>query len=249
MSDSHVVVEKKGQVLIIKMNRPEKKNALTGDMYKAITGALIEADNSDDIRVAMICGHPEAFTAGNDLGDFLQRGFGDESPVMDLLRYFVKMEKPLVAAVSGTAVGIGVTMLLHCDLAYASENARLRLPFVNLGLVPEAASSLLMPGMMGRQRASELLLLGDFFDSHKAREYGIVNDVVADDALFEHALAKAEQLAAQPAEALKISKNLLTKTYRDEVEHRMGEEGMLFAQRLQSDEARKVLMAFMSGKK
>ena len=249
MSDSHVVVEKKGQVLIIKMNRPEKKNALTGDMYKAITGALIEADNSDDIRVAMICGHPEAFTAGNDLGDFLQRGFGDESPVMDLLRYFVKMEKPLVAAVSGTAVGIGVTMLMHCDLVYASENARMRLPFVNLGLVPEAASSLLMPAMMGRQRASELLLLGDFFDGHKAREYGIVNDVVADDALFEHALAKAEQLAAQPAEALKISKDLLTKTYRDEVEHRMGEEGMLFAQRLQSDEARQVLMAFMSGKK
>ncbi|WP_079253901.1 enoyl-CoA hydratase [Endozoicomonas arenosclerae] len=245
MSDNNVVLEQSGAVLIITMNRPEKKNALTSAMYTAMANALAEADKNDAIRVVMIQGYTDAFTAGNDLGDFLKEGLGLDSPVMTFLRQLVAFEKPLVAAVSGVAVGIGVTMLLHCDLVYVAKNSKLRLPFVNLALVPEAASSLLLPEVMGHQRASELLMLGDFFSADTARDYGIANDSVDTDHVFEEALAKAELLATKPAEALKATKKLLKQSYRSDVEKRIADEGIIFAERLQSDEAREIMSAFM----
>lgn len=246
MSDSHVLVELKGHVQVVTLNRVEKKNALTGAMYQALTQALVDADKNDDVRAVLIQGCTEAFTAGNDLGDFLQGGLDENSPVMQFLRQLVVFEKPLVSAVSGVAVGIGVTLLLHCDLVYVAKNAQLRLPFVNLALVPEAASSLLLPGIMGHQRAAELLMLGDFFSAKTARDYGIANEVVDTDHIFEHALEKAEKLAEKPAEALRQTKLLLKQSSRAAVEQRIAEEGLLFAERLASDEAREVMTAFMS---
>ncbi len=245
VSDNNVVLEQSGSVLIVTMNRPEKKNALTSAMYTDMANALADADKNDSVRVVLIQGYTDAFTAGNDLGDFLKEGLGLDSPVMTFLRQLVAFEKPLVAAVSGVAVGIGVTMLLHSDLVYIAKNAKLRLPFVNLALVPEAASSLLLPEVMGHQRAAELLMLGDFFDAETARDYGIANEAVDTDHIFEHALAKAEALATKPVEALKYTKQLLKQSYRSDVEKRIADEGIIFAERLQSDEAREIMGAFM----
>ncbi|WP_252178476.1 enoyl-CoA hydratase [Endozoicomonas sp. 4G] len=245
MSVNNVVLEQTGPVLIVTINRPEKKNALTRAMYTDMARALADADNNDAVRVVLIQGCVEAFTAGNDLGDFLSEDLGLDSPVMTFLRQLVAFEKPLVAAVSGVAVGIGVTMLLHSDLVYIAKNAQLRLPFVNLALVPEAASSLLLPQVMGHQRASELLMLGDFFDAETARDYGIANETVDTDHIFEHALAKAESLAAKPLESLKYTKQLLKQSYRSDVEKRLHDEAILFAERLQSDEARDIMATFM----
>lgn len=248
MSDNKnpVLLEKQDDILIIRFNRPEKKNALTTAMYATIHEALVEADEDDSVRAVVFCGQPDMFTAGNDLSDFLSQGLEEEAAAMKLLRQLAVQEKPLVAAASGIAVGIGVTLLLHCDLVYVGENTRMRLPFVNLAVVPEAASSLMLPDIMGRQRASELLMLGDFFDSRKAREYGIVNEVVPNDQVFDHAMGKARQLAEKPQAALMLTKKLITKTRRDDVEGRISEEGMLFAQRLASDEAREVMAAFFT---
>lgn len=165
-----------------------------------------------------------------------------------MLRQIAVQKKPIVAAVSGIAVGIGVTLLLHCDLVYVGENTRLRLPFVNLAVVPEAASSLLLPDIMGRQRASELLMLGDFFDAHRACEYGIANAVIANEEVFEYALLKAKELAAKPREALLLTKQLITRTRRSDVQQRIDDEAIIFNERMLSEEARQVMAAFFSGK-
>ncbi len=245
MSDNHILLEQSGAVLTIIMNRPEKKNALTSAMYNGMTEALIAADQNDSVRAVIIRGHTEVFSAGNDLGDFLKEGLGLDSPVMKFLRQLLAFEKPLVAAVSGVAVGIGVTMLLHCDLAYVANNSKLRLPFVNLALVPEAASSLLLPETMGHRRAAELLMLGEFFDADIARDYGIANEAVDTDDIFELALSKAQKLAEKPTEAMKHTKRLLKQSYRQSVEQRIADEGVLFAERLMSNEAKEIMQAFM----
>ena len=245
MSDNHILLEQSGAVLTITMNRPDKKNALTSAMYNAMTAALVAADQDETVRAVVIRGHTDAFSAGNDLGDFLEEGLGLDSPVMKYLRQLVAFEKPVVAAVSGVAVGIGVTMLLHCDLAYVANNAKLRLPFVNLALVPEAASSLLLPETMGHRRAAELLMLGEFFDADTARDYGIANEAVDTDEVFELAQRKAEQLASQPVEAMRHTKKLLKQSYRQSVEQRLADEGVLFAERLMSNEAKEIMRAFM----
>ena len=242
-----VTLEQKGKVLIIKLNRPEKKNALNGTMYKVMTKALVNSEQDPSIYSVVVTGHADCFTAGNDIADFIDTDFGNSAPVMLFLRQLIALEKPLVAAANGVAVGIGVTMLLHCDLVYMGENTRCRLPFVNLGLVPEAASSLLLPNIMGHQRAAELLMLGDFFDGRKAAEYGIVNEVLPDgDGVFEHALQKAEQLASCPREAMRMTRRLLKKREYDAVEHRIGEEGMVFAKQLRSEESRNIMQAFLA---
>lgn len=242
-----VALEQKGKVLIIKLNRPEKKNALNGAMYEAMTKALANSEQDPSVHAVLVTGHTDCFTAGNDLADFIDTDFGNSAPVMLFLRQLIALEKPLVAAVNGIAVGIGMTMLLHCDLVYMGENTRCRLPFVNLGLVPEAASSLLLPNIMGHQRAAELLMLGDFFDGRKAAEYGIVNEVLPDgDDVFKHALQKARQLASYPREAMRMTRRLLKKREYDAVEHRIGEEGMIFAKQLRSEEAQNILRAFLA---
>ena len=246
-TEEHVLLEQQGKVLIIKLNRPEKKNALTKAMYLDITKALKNSEQDPSVHVVLITGLPDCFTAGNDLKDFVDGEFGNSTPVMLFLRQLITLEKPLVAAVNGTAIGVGITMLLHCDLVYMGENTRCRLPFVNLGLVPEAASSLLLPNIMGHQRAAELLMLGDFFDGKKAAEYGIVNEALPDgDEVFKHALKKAQQLAAHPREAMRLTRRFLKKREYDAVEHRVGEEAMIFAKQLHSPEAQAIMKAFLS---
>ena len=247
MSD-HVQVEQQESVLIIRLNRPEKKNALTAAMYNTICKTLATADKNDDIRVILFCAQPEVFTSGNDLKDFLAQDNSEEPAAIKLLRQLATQKKPIVAATSGIAVGIGVTLLLHCDLVYLGDSTRLRLPFVNLALVPEAASSLLLPMLTGRQRASELLMLGDFFDSQKALEWGIANGIAPNNEVFNTALHHAKALAAKPKDALILTKQLITGTHRDEVLQRINEEGQLFRERLESAEAREVMAAFFSGK-
>lgn len=216
-------------------------------MYKGMTSALAQAATDDSVYSVIITGDDNSFTAGNDLFDFLQSEFGNSAPVMLFLRELIAFEKPIVAAVNGIAVGIGITMLLHCDLVYMGENTRCRLPFVNLGLVPEAASSLLLPNIMGHQRAAELLMLGDFFDGQKAADYGIANEVLPDgEAVLQRAMEQAEKLAQHPREALRLTRRLLKKREYDAVEHRIGEEGMIFAKQLQSKEAQQAMQAFFT---
>ena len=195
----HILTETKDGILRIEIDRPDKKNALTAAMYQAMADAIKAAEADAKVRVVLIHGKADLFTAGNDLQDFLDnRPRDDDRPAFQFLRNISRAQKPIVAAVAGAAVGIGTTMLLHCDLVYAAPNARLQLPFVNLGLVPEAASSLLLPALIGYQRAAELLLLGEPFSAQKAKEIGLVTEVVPEDQLFDTAMAQAKSWRRSP---------------------------------------------------
>ncbi|HLT36327.1 MAG TPA: enoyl-CoA hydratase, partial [Enhygromyxa sp.] len=199
----HVRVDIDEGICTISFNRPRKKNALTVAMYEAIVAGFEAARSRADVRVILLRGSDGVFTAGNDLADFMQAPpTGPDSPVARLLRSLVACEKPMVAAVQGVAIGIGVTMLLHCDLVYAGEGARFQLPFVNLGLCPEAGSSYLLPRLMGHQRAAELVLLGEPFSARVAHECGLVNQVLADEAVIDRAKQIAGILAKKPPNAV-----------------------------------------------
>jgi len=240
-----VIVSVENSIQKLTINRAEKKNALTQDMYTILADSLVNAETNPDIRVSVITGTADSFTSGNDLMDFLQNPAQDEkTPVIRFLNALAIIRKPLVAAVNGLAVGVGTTMLLHCDLVYASENASFTLPFVNLALVPEAASSYLLPKMLGHQRAAELLLLGEKFDAEKALRYGIVNEIVSAEDLEKTAMGAAEKLAAKAPEALRLAKSLM-KGDGDKVLEQMKEEGEIFQSRLVSPEAREAMTAFM----
>jgi enoyl-CoA hydratase/carnithine racemase len=246
---SHVLIEKDGPITAIRLHRPEKKNAITVAMYQAMADALREAERDDAVRVVLFTATGDTFTAGNDLGDFMQNPpVGPESPVLQFLAAISTAKKPLVAAVDGNAVGVGLTMLLHCDLVYASERAVLRAPFVDLGLVPEAGSSLILPATLGRQQAFALLGLGEGFSAERAKEAGLIYAVVEEDRLEPAVMEAAELIASKPPEALKISRDLMLGP-REPLLARMHEETNLFQQRLKSDEARAALMAFMTRKK
>jgi enoyl-CoA hydratase/carnithine racemase len=246
----HILTDLREGILTLRFNRPEKKNALTLAMYTTLAEAIGRADEDDAVRVVLISGTQVCFTSGNDLADFMNTPpIGKESPVMQFLGVLSQARKPLVAAVSGTAVGVGVTMLLHCDLVYAGESALFQLPFVNLGLSPEAGSTLLLPRMMGHQRAAELLLLGEAFSAEKAREVGIVNAVCPDGELLEMALHKAGQLAAQPAAAVRLAKALMKRGDATVVRETIAEEGERFMERLRSPEAAEALRAFIEKRK
>ena len=237
-------------VLTLQFNRPEKKNALNLAMYGALAEELLRADGDDAVRVIMLTGNPECFTSGNDLADFLTSPpSGGDSPVFRFLQAISTARKPLVAAVSGLAVGVGVTMLLHCELVFAATGATFQMPFVNLGLCPEAGSTLLLPRMMGHQRAAELLLLGEAFGAEVAREVGIVNQICPDAELLATARARALQLAAQPAAAVRLAKALLKRECATAVQETILEEGRLFMERLKSPEAAEALLAFMERRK
>ena len=242
----HVLLERRNGILQITMNRPDKKNALTLAMYEAMTAGMIDAAEESAVRVIVIAGTEACFTAGNDLGDFLNSPPADQdSPVFQFLKALVSARKPVVAVVHGPAVGIGTTMLLHCDLIYASASARFQLPFVNLGLSPEAASSLLLPQLLGYHRAAELLLLGEAIDANTALHWGLVNAVRPDEELDGYALHRAEQLAAQPPNAVQLSKVLMRRTSPAAIEETMAEEGRHFMARLRSPEAREAMQAFL----
>lgn len=245
---SDILVNRTGAVTELVMNRPDKRNALTRAMYTALADALDAATNDPEVRVVLISGAGGAFTAGNDLGDFLagEAAHGGETPVSRFLRTLIHFEKPVVAAVSGAAVGVGTTMLLHCDLVYADETARLQLPFVNIGLVPEAGSSLLLPRFVGMAKANELLLLGEPIDAAEAARLGLVS-AVAPDALG-HARARAAALAHRPAEAVRATKKLIRRPADGTVWDRAEAEGAVFAERLRSDEARAAMQAFFTRK-
>lgn len=245
----NVVVEVKDRVLRLELARVEKKNALTLDMYGALADGLALADGDPQVRAVLVHGRPDCFSAGNDLGDFLARDLTKESPALAFLRRIAEARKPIVAAVGGPAVGIGTTMLLHCDLVYAAPGTRFQLPFVPLGIVPEAGSSLLLPMRAGHARAAELLLLGQPFDVAKALAAGIVTAIVPEAELLDRARATAAQLAALPAEALRLTKDLLKRATAPAVAERMREEGRLFAERLASPEAKEAMTAFFEKRK
>jgi enoyl-CoA hydratase/carnithine racemase len=249
-AENLVLAEVKDRILHVTMNRPEKKNALSLAMYDALTAALERADSDDEIRVVLITGTGGAFTSGNDVLDFMNAPPADDSsPVVRFLRAITHMHKPIVAAVNGIAIGIGTTMLLHCDLAYAGEGAKFQMPFVNLGLCPEAASSLLLPQYLGHRKAAELILLGEKFDAQTALACGLVNGVVPDADLLATAQAKAAQLAAQPPASLRISKALLKAGNQAAIQHQMAEEGRHFLERLTSLEAVEAFTAFIERRK
>ena len=246
----HIEITRAGAVQAIRMNRPDKKNAITRAMYAAMAKALTEGDADPAVRVHVILGVPGAFSSGNDLSDFMAVATGSEGgmEVYDFLLALAKSQKPLVSAVDGIAVGIGTTINLHCDLTFASPRTEFRTPFVDLGLVPEAGSSLLAPAVLGRQQAFALLGLGEGFSAERALAAGLIYAVVAEDELEAAALKAAEAIAAKPPEALKIARDLM-RGDREALVARIREEGAHFRARLKSDEAREAFMAFMTRKK
>ncbi|MDD2582779.1 MAG: enoyl-CoA hydratase [Desulfuromonadaceae bacterium] len=250
MGTDQIQSELSESILTLRINRPDKKNALNLAMYQALADALTEADSDEAVRVVLICGGDDCFTSGNDLADFISAPqVGPDSPGMQFLAAISEARKPLVAAVNGLAVGIGVTMLLHCDLVYAGTNATFQMPFVNLGLCPEAGSTLLLPRIMGHQRAAELLLLGEVFSAEKAYNLGIITELCQDSDVLTTARSRSLQLAAQPAAAVRLAKNLLKRNYASQLHETIAEEGMQFVARLKSPEAAEALQAFIQHRK
>lgn len=240
-----IVRSRDNGVLVLRLNRPDKKNAMTGAMYQALAVALEEAEADLGIRAIVLLGTAGTFCAGNDINDFLSRSpDGPSQPVHAFLYGLARSSVPMVAGVDGDAVGIGTTMLLHCDLVLATPRARLRMPFVNLGIVPEAGSTLLLPRIMGHARAAELVMLGEPLDAARAVELGLVNRLIEPDALEAETMAVAARLAAQPPGALRDTKRLL-KGDRGTLEATIAEEIRIVSERLGSAEAREAFTAFL----
>jgi enoyl-CoA hydratase/carnithine racemase len=248
---NQVIVKDEGAVRTIRMNRPEKKNALTAVMYDAMAEAIETAGGSSSVGSILMMGAPGAFSAGNDLGDFMKAAMGGEGLGNSVLRFLYSLarcERPLVAAVQGVAVGIGTTMMLHCDYAVAAHDARFSTPFVALGLIPEAGSSLIAPRVLGHRRAFELLVMGKPLSGEEAKACGLVNQVAPADQVEAEAMKAAQQIAALPPEGVAISRRLMKGT-PDEVVKRIDDEAEQFKARLKSPEARKAFEAFLSRKK
>ena len=246
----HIILERRDAIQVIRMNRPDKKNAITRAMYASMAAALREGDADASVRVHVVLGVPGAFSSGNDLADFMTIATGGEGgmEVYDFLIALAEAQKPIVSGVDGIAVGIGTTINLHCDLTFATPRTEFRTPFVDLGLVPEAGSSLLAPAVLGRQQAFALLGLGEGFSAERAKAAGLIYDVVAEDALETAVVAAASAIAAKPPEALKIARDLMLGS-RETLVARIKEEGAHFRARLKSEEARNAFIAFMGRKK
>lgn len=243
----YLQVEREEGLLTLRMNRPDKKNALTRAMYSGMAEVLKQAEQDSSVRAVLITGGEKCFTSGNDVADFIQAPpSGLNSEVFQFMQALFEFSKPVVAAVSGPAVGIGTTLLLHCDLVYVSREAILKMPFVNLGLCPEYGSSLILPRLLGHARAAELLLLGQSFTGEQAAVWGIANQALEDGAAT---LAKAREMALRfqqlPPSAVTDSKRLMRAPGREELRRVIEEEGALFGQRLRSPEAIEALTAFM----
>jgi enoyl-CoA hydratase/carnithine racemase len=241
--------ETRDRIARIEIARPEKKNALTGEMYRGLAEALDAAARDPQARVVLLHGSRDCFTAGNDLSDFLQRKPGGPTPALGLFRALPNMEKPVVAAVAGPAVGIGTTLLLHCDLIYAAADARFQMPFVPLGIVPEFGSTLLLPRLAGYQRAAKLLLLGQPFTAQEAFEAGIVTAVVSKDDLFQEAEKAATLLASLPPESIRLTKRLMKQGQGSELEARIAEETKLFTALLGEPAAKEAISAILEKRK
>ncbi|WP_027896592.1 enoyl-CoA hydratase-related protein [Zestomonas thermotolerans] len=247
----HVLVDRAQGLLTLRLNRPEKKNALTRAMYAALADALEQAQEDAELRAVLIRGDAQCFTAGNDLNDFLRAASsGLDDSVMRFMQALFECRKPVVAAVAGPAVGIGTTLLLHCDLVYVSRDARLRMPFVNLGLCPEYGSSLLLPRLLGPVRAAQLLMLGEEFSGEQAAAWGIANEALDDgEATLARAEAMARRFLSLPPEALALTKRLMRDPDRETLRRVIRTEGEEFVRRLRSPEAFAAMSAFMQGKK
>lgn len=242
MSD-HIKVEIDNHIALVTFDRADKKNAFTVEMYESLVEVLRGADKNPDVRVMVVTGAGDAFTSGNDLMDFMNTPpAGKDSPVFQILTTLVDLKTPIIAAVNGVAIGIGTTMLLQCDLVYAAPQAKFQMPFVNLGLCPEGASSLLLPMMMGIPQATELLMFGDKFSAERASEVGIVNAVVDD--VLAHAMERAAVIAAKAPASVRLTKELIRKRLRKDIHEAMGDEGDHFLERLQSEEAKEAFGAF-----
>jgi len=240
------------KVLTIEIARPEKKNALTQAMYTAMARALEAANVDAGVRSVLITGQPGIFTSGNDIDDFMQRppaADGGEAPVAHFMRALLDCDKPVVAAVTGAAVGIGTTLLLHCDLVYVSDEARLAMPFVSLGLVPEYASSLVLPALIGHVKAAEKLMLGEPFSGSDAVDCGIANAVLPAGEVVNHARRMAERFNTLAPGAVADTKRLMRAPQRARIREVMATEGTLFGQRLRSPEATEAFQAFFQKRK
>ena len=247
---SHVNASLDGRVARIELARPDRKNALTGEMYGLLADALESAQREPQARAVLLHGSDECFCSGNDVGDFLKRPpLQQGSPSLRFFDAMLALDKPVVAAVGGPAVGIGTTMLLHCDLVFAATNARFQLPFVPLGIVPEFGSTYLLPLLAGYQRAAELLLLGQPFTAQKAYEAGIVTEVVSKEDLFSTAEQAARTLAALPPQSIRLTKQLLKKRHAQQVKETIAEELRIFGERLNSPEAKEAMSAFLEKRK
>ena len=247
MTDAILQQRERG-VLTLQLNRPDKKNALTRVMYSQLAEALEQADADAAIRSVLIQGSSDCFTAGNDIGDFLEQPPTDlDSPPFHFMQSLLNCRKPVIAAVAGAAVGIGTTLLLHCDLVYISRDARLRMPFVNLGLCPEFGSSLILPRLLGHAKAAELLLLGEGFSGEQAVAWGIATEALSSG---EAALAKAREVAERfeslAPGAVQVTKQLMKSVDREQLRTVIEEEGALFTQRLKSPEAIAALSGFIA---
>lgn len=232
-------------VLTLTLNRPDKKNAINRDMYLSLTELLSQGDKDPEVRVILLHGAGDSFCAGNDIGDFIASGGDAESArvPLRLLQTLAGLATPVIAAVHGNAVGIGTTLLLHCDLVYGAEDLRLQLPFVRLGLVPEGGSSLLLPQLTGHRQAFEMLVLGEPFDAARGREIGLVNEVLPGDQLLTRARERAAQLVALPSEAVLKTKQMLRAHQQDLMQQVLVEEVDAFRERLTSDEVQAALGA------
>ncbi|CAJ0773206.1 enoyl-CoA hydratase [Ralstonia chuxiongensis] len=232
-------------VLTLTFDRLDRKNAITAAMYQTLADALVAAETDPAIRVIVLAGHDSVFTAGNDLEDFMKNPPKDESaPVHQFLKAISMASKPLIASVSGAAVGVGTTMLLHCDLVYASETAKLSMPFAQLGLCPEAASSLLLPQLAGYHRAADKLLFGEPFDANEARELGLVNRVLPAGELDAFVRTQARKLTLLPPASLRATKRLMKEGATPQIAERMSVEGKQFGEMLRAPEAREAFTAF-----
>jgi enoyl-CoA hydratase/carnithine racemase len=245
-----ILTDLSNNILTIQFNRPTKKNSITAAMYQSMADALYNANEDANVRVILFRGNESVFSAGNDLIDFKETPPTDSgAPVFQFLRQLSGATKPIVAAVSGLAIGIGTTLLLHCDLVYASDNAIFSLPFAQLGLCPEAASSLLLARLIGHQRAAEKLLLGEPFNAREAFDLGMVNRLIPAAELNSFALAQATKLAALPASSMRATKALMKRISTDEIAEQINQENNQFRVMLQSPEAHEAISAFFEKRK
>ncbi len=249
-ADPNIIYSIEGSIFILRINRPDKKNALTPGMYQALGDGLRGADADDSINVIMIRGTDDCFTSGNDVAGFVtSTEKPGERPSLVFMKAISQIRKPVVAAISGMAIGIGTTMLLHCDLVYASKQCFLQLPFSRLGVCPELGSSLLLPYFMGHQRASELLMLGDRFSAETAREYGLINAVLPQDEYLAFATAKAIELSNLPNGALQVTKRLMKRNFENVLPGTIDLEMQEFGELVKTPEAQAIVQAFFDRKK
>ncbi len=242
---SEILAERSGSIQRVQFNRPAKKNAMTAGMYTGLADLLNAAGKDDRIRVVILHGAGDSFTAGNDLEDFAKNppGPGD-SPQAQLIHALINFDKPIVAAVHGAAIGSGTTMLTYCDFVYAGESTKFQMPFINLALVPEFGTSYSVPRRIGYLRATEIIMLGQPFDAARAAELGFVTAVVPDRKLLDTATETAQKLAEKPASALRACKKLLKLSLREQIEHAVDAELQEFSARLRSEDTKEAIAAF-----